>query len=220
MAFLTAWEFGLFLFLFLELTDGTVFESEYLSLYFPIILRVMTCSLIYLSGLALGKVRLHCVLHFLMYLCIGVKEMTNEQYGTWIIVLIMRFLATIAEMNLSLYKVYEVNGPYGVGYREFQTSSENKPWISVYYPIDKDFYLANKSRRSIQKFRDGWNTAKGMAIGMKALPPLFFKYFTQETLEVIENHELHSDFREKHKKLLPVFWSHGLILNRTMYSAI
>lgn len=47
-----------------------------------------------------------------------------------------------------------------------------------------------------------------------------FKYFTQERIQVVEGYALHTDFAEDNKKLRPVFFSHGLVFNRTGYSGI
>lgn len=57
-----------------------------------------------------------------------------------------------------------------------------------------------------------------MAIGIAALPHIFLKYFTQERIQVIKDHPLHPDFQNQSIK--PIFWSHGLVFNRTGYSGI
>lgn len=64
---------------------------------------------------------------------------------------------------MSYSQPYDVMGPYGVGYREFRLKTGNQPWVSVYYPIDKQAYeeLKDDSQFNIQKMRDGFKTAEG-----------------------------------------------------------
>lgn len=113
-------------------------------------------------------------------------------------------------------------GPYGVGYREFQLKTGNKPWVSVYYPIDKQVYeeLKDNPEFNIQKMRDGFKAAEGLARGFNAGPHFLFRYHTQSRVQVVKNFRLHRDFTNNEKGLIPVFFSHGLVFNRNKYSAI
>lgn len=52
------------------------------------------------------------------------------------------------------------------------------------------------------------------------MPPIFHAYYAQERIEIVKLAGLHRDFRDGGKKLIPVIFSHGLIVNRTNHSAI
>ncbi|CAI2367762.1 unnamed protein product [Moneuplotes crassus] len=249
MFFLTIWEILLFLIFFIDLADDAIWHHTKFDIFQWDVARVWTVIAIYLSGVILGKVRLHCFFYLVFYLIIGsayvFTETTFDQpifYGK----IFTLFMIALFSPTYDL----EVTGKYGVGHRDIlfeelldsgDLSKEDKDFIkksrrapiSVFYPIDKEIYLKQKgkSSKNISRTLGGGMTSRGLANGLGSLPNLLikgfhlsilgFKYFTQERIEVVDKHPIHPDFGEEgRKKIKPIFWSHGLVFNRTSYSGI
>ena len=135
---------------------------------------------------------------------------------------VLKLIAFLATIGLSRSQEYNTEGPYGVGFREFKMITGNQAKVAVYYPIDKEYYEANKANpsKNIAKMRDGVKTATGMGIGFNVAPVILFRYYISLRVQVIHNYPLHKDFAEEGKKLTPIVFSHGLIVNRTNHSSI
>ena len=221
MMFLTVWELALFCIFMIELADDFIWIHTKFDIYQYDLTRVSIVFAIYFSGLVLGKVRFHWVFILLLYILIGSAYIFVDYDFVKVIncfkIVVLFFVATLSPSH-----DYKTNGPYGVGYREFKLPSGRQACVSVYYPIDKAQYEKYKDNTSknIARMRDGSKTARGIGIGVGIFPNIMFKYYTQERIQVVKDHPLHKDFTEGDKKLLPVFFSHGLIINRTNYSGM
>ena len=74
------------------------------------------------------------------------------------------------------------------------------------------------STKDIKLLRYGEGTIQGFANGFESLPTFFFKFIKGINLNVYSNSELHADFNNDEKKMTPVLFSHGLVMNRTNHS--
>jgi hypothetical protein len=94
---------------------------------------------LYAVGAYYGKIRMTGFVIFLSYILMLI-ELLIPFTLIWLISVGMQLFATLFFMLLCYNREYEIKGPYGVGYREFRLETGNKPWISVYYPVDLRFY--------------------------------------------------------------------------------
>ena len=204
--------------LIIELANSTLFSIVNYDVSKSLSIRWLICIVWYLSGLIRGKVRFHCLFIFILHIGLIVNISLNLSY----LIHVLKFIALLTTIGLSRSREYDVEGPYGVGFREFKLTTGNQAKVAVYYPIDKDFYEANKNNpsKNISRMRDGVKTATGVGIGFNVLTPIFFRYYISLRIQVIHNYPLHKDFAEGDKKLTPIIFSHGLIVNRTNHSSI
>ena len=208
--------------LFVELSDDLIYNFTKFDIYQWDVTRVILGWTTYVMGIYFGKLRIGYLFVFLLYLVIGSNYTILPYTDMKIPIIICKFLALFMVATCSKSSIYHVSGPYGVGYKEFKLKTGNQPWVSWYYPIDKDFYEKHKtnSEYNVQRLRDGFKTAEGIATGFNVGPHFIFRYFTQERLYVINDHEIHKDFSTGSKNLIPAIFSHGLIVNRTNHSYI
>jgi len=131
-------------------------------------------------------------------------------------------MGILMTLLLSRSRFYTTEGPYGVGYREFKLSRGKRARVSVYYPIDKDFYDQHQydPAYNVPKMVEGLKVATGTAIAFKVSTHFLFRYYVQWRVQAIKNHELHKDFTDGNKKLLPIIFSHGLFTHRNAHSVI
>lgn len=92
----------------------------------------------------------------------------------------------------------------------------------MFYPVDLEEYRKGKNRssRNISRTPHGSYTSKGIASSIPVFPSIMFKYFTQERIQVLKDHAMHTDFAANKKPLRPVFFSPGLVFGRTGYTGI
>jgi hypothetical protein len=205
----------------LDLADDLIWHQARVDIYQWDVARIWVAILIYALGLFLGKVRIHYAFILAFYLFIGSSYViTGFDIETPIFYAKIFTLFFVAILSPS--HDFETTGPYGVGYREFRCHTGKKTPISVFYPVEKADYNneKNKSSRNISRTPNGSNTAKGIATSIPVFPNIMFKYFTQERIQVLKDHAMHTDFAANKKRLKPVFFSPGLVFGRTGYTGI
>jgi len=161
----------------------------------------------------------------------------DEPYPLWLgaILFMSDFVASVITIvkGEADFSRFPINGPYQVGYREFRTTIHDNE-VSVFYPIEREYYREHIKRRNTLQQRHGDNTIRGLARASvdygreDHLPLIVFKFMKYIYLDTIENGDLALDFIKAHitvdgkkiqqKTLIPIIMSHGLSGNRNWNS--
>lgn len=121
MYFFISWiEVALFLLLMSDMCDDLLYDTLKFDIFQYDVTRVSIALPTYLIGLYFGRVRIGYLFVFIFYLLLGSNYTVLPDADLKYPLLVTKIIAFAIVATSSISHHYQVNGPYGVGYREFK----------------------------------------------------------------------------------------------------
>ena len=196
--------------------------SEDSILHYSLAISIITSVIV---GFEYEGARLHQVPNILGFM---ISSLCLSLLGIYVISEIIAIsLTSVSVLLLILFGETDFRrlknfGPYQVGFKEFRTRVHDNS-VSVFYPINKEYYNKVISSQNTPWLRNGDKTMKALAKSLapngqvEGHPPLWvLRYLKDVVMDTVFNGKIDEDFKQK--PLIPLIYLHGVCSNRTMHS--